>query len=188
MSTNNDDQNDEPVTFTSRMFPRLGLGEMWLTFLRDPVFGQPRRCDTELGTKVLVMGSRQPLLDAAGALIAANADPATSMVMKDAGSDTLARTAALGRATGLVADETPSRDFGSLRHGLRAPSERSHALVYAKHRGQDKRPSGGIPLRDASQKVSCGHHADMCRRDGARLPAVPDELRALARKQQETEL
>jgi len=102
MSTNHDDQNDEPVTFTSRMFPRLGLGEMWLTFLRDPDFGQPRRCDTELGTKVLVMGSRQPLLDAAGALIAANDDPATSMVMKDVGSDTLARTAALGRATGLV--------------------------------------------------------------------------------------
>jgi hypothetical protein len=59
--------------------------------------------------RVLVAGSRQPLLDAARVLVSEGHDPETTITMRHAGSDHDALSAKLGVAAKLTVDEAHTR-------------------------------------------------------------------------------
>jgi hypothetical protein len=88
------------------------------------------RYRASLNGAVLVRASRQPFLDAARVLIAANYDPGTVMVMRHAGSDIDALRAPIGTAATLAVREDekrgPVRPLQGIPFCRRSPAHRAN--------------------------------------------------------------
>jgi hypothetical protein len=81
------------------------------------------RYRTYLGARLLVAGTRMPLLDAARELIRLGADPDAIVAMRHAGAGHDALRTRLGTAAGLTVDEDRCR-FRGVRRGDTAPPVR----------------------------------------------------------------
>jgi hypothetical protein len=91
------------------------------------------------GPRMLVAGTRTPLLDCARELIRLGADPDAIVVMRHAGTSNDALRARLGTAAGLTVDEGRCR-FRPVRSGDTASpvrqTVRAHDISHARARGR----------------------------------------------------
>jgi hypothetical protein len=125
----------------------LPTSENQVRLIVAPTAGQPGRFDALADGELIISSSKTPLLDAARALIAAGADPTAMVIMLHAGSDTIALTATIMVAAGLVVEESGHGPvFRSVRSAVPGAVDRapiaSGASADAEHPGQGQRVYG----------------------------------------------